>query len=1252
MAQQPREYLRWDLFGRDRDPIPWDPAEARSLKDFYERLADAAETAGREVRRLDRGALGEGKTVESLQELVEELPKYLDKAHNAYEAGYKALETWAEALETARTNSASVARIASTAYHGLEDKDEWAKGDDPLRDSHIKDLDAVLTAMDRVADDTKKALEEAKQGSPRKLWGWLDKIVTWIEENPLIYAVIMVVAGLAAIFIPGLGIALAVAALALATANLYREGKLGFNLETLTTLGMEALALVPGGALLRGASGLGRLARPVGGLMARGIRSSAAGVRLATGAQRVGSRVGSMRSGYQALRSSRTSVNIAHSVVRDTTSGMAASLITQIGADPQNWQQYLSPGSLANEALGAFATNALGSGVGAYRENNGLGPLFGGPGGTGTYGGGSDPDGTPVTTLDHTSPSGDDVNIQIRPDEVNVGDTSVRPSGDGFQVSGADGTSVSASRGGDGSLDLTGPGGTPGPSFGGDGITVPTGGGDVTVSHSGGTPTISTSDGLSVQGSSGGEPVQITQRGPVDLRFGDDGPTVSRPEPDGGGTTPSTRVEDPAGGTRTDIGDHGYRVSTEGGSTQGYDRGTDTATISSGDVRVDAGPDSVRVVDDTRGVDISQRADGSAVGRGAGSAAEVRGDGSAEIRTGNATLSPRAVQDADGHVRIDGDGGIRGSDAWPGQVRTEDGTGVVISQPGDPSHFQVWNADGTRHSYDANGNRIGPDGGPLSADTHPPLPTNAHGEPVIVTRDGTRVEITRGPDASPAVRMDTPQGWTVTTSREGGLDLMAPSDGTGDRLQITRRPDGGTELGTDTHRVGSGSDGMTGRGPGGVRAGSDRDGSHVSDGTTRTDVRRGDSPGLGRAETTRTDAPDRPVASQGNGESRVTTSDGTTVRTRSDEVTTEVPSDGRPRTVRSGDRTIDAGPDGVGLRGPSPDSAGTVPLRMGQTAGDAGRVPPGWRVTADGDGAMTGGTHPNHRIEVDGSGRVGFQNGDLSGTRSGSGRTSVTDAAGVTVQDARGGVRVDTGEGHPDLRITPDHVQVVNPDGQQQRIDPTVPGGRPEGDGDGTPASVRSQPLRAAGQEIAWHLTKNVLNLSFGFAVDASREKMRELLGELGIEAEWLTHFMTDIDDPKYWVQVGSQLAVAVPKGGIEGRMAHEGELPGAFGAGLVMESAHQAGRNNLRDGVMGELEEQEKEEQREAETRERRKEDIRARLEAIDMMFDKGMVDEFVRDHPNPTASERERVSAVIDAAVDERDRLRDELAGLERAG
>lgn len=1083
MAQQPREYLRWDLFDRDRDPIPWDPEDARSLKSFYERLADAAETAGREVRRLDRGSLGEGKTVEVLQELVEELPKYLDKAHDAYEAGYKALETWADALETARNNSASVARLASTAYHGLEDKDEWAKGDDPLRKAHIKDLDAVLTEMDRVADDTKKALEEAKQGSPRKLFGVLDKIVTWIEENPLIYAVVMIVAGLAAIFIPGLGIALAVAALALATARLYREDKLGFNLETLTSLGVEALSLVPGGALLRGASGLGRVAARAGGPLTRGVRGAAHAVRSTSAVQRVGSRVGSMRSGYQALRGSRTSVNIAHSVVRDTTSGMAASLVTQIGADPENWAFYLSPGSLAHEALGAFATNALGSGVGAYRENHGLGPLGGGPPGTTT---GTDLDVTPVTTLDSTPPAGDGLGISTRSDEGNVGDASVRTSGDGPQVSVPDGASGSASRGGDGPTAPTGTGTTPTPSFGGDGTTVPTGGGDVTASPAGGAPTVSTTDGPSLPGSSGsGEPVQITQRGPVDLRFGDDGPTVTRPEADGTGITPPTRVEDPSGGTRTDIGDHGYQVTTEGGSTQTYDRGGDSASVRSGDVRVDAGPDSVRVVDQARDVDLAHRADGSADGRGAGSAAVIRPDGSAEITTGNPSLSPRAVQDADGHVRIDGDGGIQGSDAWPGQVRTEDGTGVVLSESGDHTHVQVWGADGDRRSYDLDGTPHGP---------YPPLRRDPDtGEPYVLT-GGTRVSVTPGGGSAPALRMDTPQGWSVTTSPRGDVSLRAPADSRGDALQVSRGADGVTSLHTDTHGVTGGPDGVNAHAPGGIRGGGDRDGSHVTDGTVRTEVRRGESSGLGRAETTREDAPGRPIAAQGDGEGRVTTSDGTTVRTRGDEVTV-------------------AGPDEAG----APSSSTTRP--------------------------------------------------------------------------------------------------------------------------------------RAVGQEIAWQLTKNVLNLSFGLAVDASRETLRELVQEhLGLEAEWLTYFMTDIDDPKYWVQVGCQLATAVPKAGLEGRLAHDGDLPGAFGAGFVMESAHQAARNRLRDEVMVELHEQEREEQRAAESRESQKEDITARLEALDTMFERDMVDEFVREHPNPTASERERMTAVIEAAVDERDRLRERLAELEK--
>ena len=57
----------------------------------------------------------------------------------------------------------------------------------------------------------------------------------------------------------------------------------------------------------------------------------------------------------------------------------------------------------------------------------------------------------------------------------------------------------------------------------------------------------------------------------------------------------------------------------------------------------------------------------------------------------------------------------------------------------------------------------------------------------------------------------------------------------------------------------------------------------------------------------------------------------------------------------------------------------------------------------------------------------------------------MTDGQGSSIRDGRGGVRVDGGDGRPDLRITDGHVRVTAPDGSQQRVD--IPD---RGDGSGT----------------------------------------------------------------------------------------------------------------------------------------------------------------------------------------------------------
>ncbi|PDP85876.1 hypothetical protein CQJ94_19185 [Glycomyces fuscus] len=1516
MAKQPRSDLRWDLLDREEDPVPWSPYDARSLKSFYEGLSKAAEQAATDLRRLDKGQLGEGSTVDALKELIEELPKYLDKAHTAYEKGYKALDTWTGALETAREQSRTIAYEAGQAYTALEDPEAWKEevdGDDPVRDAYLTRLQRVLGDMDEAARTCKNALEEAKQGDPNKLWGWLDAIVTWVEENPLIYAAILVVGGIAAIFIPGLGIALALAALSISAATLHREGRLGFNMETVATLGLDLISLVPGGVILRGGRavtrGLSAGASRLPGSITSGVRGASSAVRGATSGVR--GAVGGNRA-VQTVTSRVSRVSRDHPVIsttittgaRDTAVGMGSSIAVQMAAGT-SWED-INPGY---ELASAAATNVPGAAVGAARSNGSLPSFLGGsdgsgggpaptagadpspavgdgtspdpavtpgtdgapatpgtggaptapdtdsapaapvsgapatpdsgapatpdapattdaattpgtpdtgstpaasdtgvtpgapgpssPSGSGTDGspqggpapsgtaggsgipdapafsgeaappssaadtstggvsppgrpsadagdvqadaarvggepgpsgaadtadGGPGPDGqrfeggyggsagganvpgegvrlpsqrpgqigepavdgraphrsdtdtaagpggepsaapgrtgaddasappradgapahpdggVPADTHDGTGagdgrtvasgdfgeyrtsrgPDGEanvsyrypadggDYTVNVSRDGVDVGDTSVRRTEDGFQVTRPDGSSVTASRGGDdgpAGITLTGPDGAPGASYRDGEVRVPTGDGDATVSRDADGSTIRAGGDLTVRQPRDGGDVRITRDGdgPVDLRFDGRGPEVSRPAHDGSSTVPRTRVTDPATGRSVEIGTDGYRLDSGDGTSQSYDRGTDSATVESGDTRIRADQHQVRVSDDARGVDLWQSRGGAGTATGANSGAVVRSDGSAEIRTNNPSLTPRAVQDANGGVTV---GDTRTA---PGRVRTEDGAVVGITDRDGRTVVEVRGTDGATRSYDTDGRPHG---------SYPPLRTDpATGQPRVLT-GGTRVTLV--PGADPALRVDTPQGWTVTTSRDGEVCVSTPPDARGDRLQTTRNPDGSTGMRSGDHWVGSGPEapGGPGRvvagGPDGVHARSSDDGAYVADGATRTDARPGASTGLGTGETTRTAPPYGPVAGHTGTEGRVTTDDGVTVRTRTDEIRVDVPRDA-DRTVRDGDRVIGVGPRGTHVRGPSPDDPGNPPLRTGETAGDAGRVPPRWSVSADPDGGMTGHTHPEHGVSVRpepgrvpnpfrGSDEVDFRSGEVGGTQTRSGRTTVDDGNGSTIQEGRGGVRVDGGRDRPDLRITDDHVRVTTPEGAQHRVD--IPGARTDGgtgtprtdtggvpahtddgagvpgdrrdgdpsasDGEGTPAPRRDGDSPDQGRPPV----RPSLN-SFGAMLDEMRLTLTKnffnVLGGLGVEIAWQEFADGDFTGTDI-VQAVVQMGTAVPKGLAEGQISGTTALPTdgvrSHLSAFPLEMGHQAVRNDLRDLV------------------------------------------------------------------------------------
>ena len=290
MSDSPRSG-RWDILvphcndpeggstsNGEQDPVPWGSVSQSLLKNRYSNLAEACGEAAVDLRSVKAGEIGEGEVADALQELVGKLPGLLEDAKETFQGAADAFEAWGEALDTARQESYSVLTDAQTAYEALEDKDDW----DDDREIYVTRLNTVLSTMSGDVDTAVNALDELMRNGWDKAWDLWNKVVEWTEENPLVYAALMVVAGIAAIFIPGfgIGIALGIIGLLVSATSLHRQDKLGFNLHSAAVLGFDAIGVVPGGAFVRGGAAMGgRFLSSQRGPISSGLRSTADSIR-------------------------------------------------------------------------------------------------------------------------------------------------------------------------------------------------------------------------------------------------------------------------------------------------------------------------------------------------------------------------------------------------------------------------------------------------------------------------------------------------------------------------------------------------------------------------------------------------------------------------------------------------------------------------------------------------------------------------------------------------------------------------------------------------------------------------------------------------------------------------------------------------------------------------------------------------------------------------------------------------------------
>lgn len=381
----------WDwytLVGEASDPVPWTFIPANSLRFHYQQLAEACEDASEDVKAVKSGDIGKGETVEALQDLVGKLPKLLDDAAESFGQAADAFDKWSKLVERLRPATEQLVSRAKEAYDALEDKKDWE--DENLRDPYFTEMAGYRSELDTAQAEVISELNELLRGGLEKAWDLWNSVVEWTEENPIIYAIIMVAVGIVAIFVPVIGIALALAALAVTLTTLHRKDKLGWNWEAVTMIALDLASLIPGAAIVKGAAALGMgasfLARHSGRAgtaisgAANSVRNSTAGTTISNVVSSASSTRAAINQGtWHGSSGASLAADVGLSSAREAALSTAADVTIQVASG-----QDINAQSLAQSALMGAATGAPGGAVGAAHDHNAFSAFFGNGSLTGT----------------------------------------------------------------------------------------------------------------------------------------------------------------------------------------------------------------------------------------------------------------------------------------------------------------------------------------------------------------------------------------------------------------------------------------------------------------------------------------------------------------------------------------------------------------------------------------------------------------------------------------------------------------------------------------------------------------------------------------------------------------------------------------------------------------------------------------------------------------------------------------------------
>ncbi|MGI5119856.1 beta strand repeat-containing protein [Marinactinospora thermotolerans] len=1057
--------LRWEVIDRASDPTPWDLERVTALKNYYDSLYQAAYDAYELSKSGGDLESGKGEAMDALKELMRELPGMLEKTYTSYEQArdaygdyYTALETVQDAVKTAITN-------------GAPHYDAWKA--DPEDEDAKSQLDVYRTNAENAISTFQEAvreiagnLEDAADAGIEERNPW-EKVVDWFEDNPWVKVALAITAGVLMILLPGAWVILAVALggflLALDVTSLIESGKFGWNWETVLTLGLGLLSMVPGFALARGMSLAGRGITSVtstaltrSGTIGAGIRSAAASVRTAAGGTAVARSLGSSRAWYSSVRAgtwrsplTSTVTHLGIQGAQDFGVGLAANmavnaltgqnkdfgqlaletlLTTTPGAGAAVYREHVNFSLSGGFSLtggdtipSAFGVNDLSPHMSTDSPNagnyDGLTSEFANGSGTITSGDGTQ---TSVTTPDSGGSGGPQVSTTT-PDDLstvstydstgNLTDTRVTIGNDGPTVvhspdSAAPSTSVTTTLPDQGTT--TPPTATTTAIDGG--VTSSGDFGsfsfDRSTTPAGETPTAHYSHG----DSGGGTNLQVDFPGNGTVQVRPDGDTGTPPldvrtTPDSlTVTTPDSTVTT----TTTPDGGHTTTVtSSDGTAGPSYDSGAQQVSVTT-----DTGPaTATRTETGTRlegpdGTTVDVPAD-----RGAPTQIHPGGSGGPESISHDPVHGTVDVRSGDSVVTANGSGDLLVGNSADTVRITQSGDGAGHASSGGAS--ASWNGDGSA-TYGSSGSRS-PSGDITFGDTTA-RPDGTVSHPGFAVRD----------DGTLTVRETDGTEWTFDSS--GQVVAVSPSVAP-DATPPWPVPDPAT--GAPMHTA---SDGTR------VVLGPDGTGVTTSDGWTVTVPRGGTAPGDVQVRGPR----------DGNG----------------DALTITHTADGGVR-AESGGYATESGPGGVTGRTPDGQTAhssgaGDTTISSGAWhtdvgSGDVTVTHPGGRIALDGDGAVGNGTPSagsSWRVEATRDGTVGAttgsgagvtaprdgdvvfdRNGTTQATQSPDGEVTVSDR-GLNVTGRPGdGAVVDGGPDRPQVQVRPDGSSVLSPDGQAHHVE-------------------------------------------------------------------------------------------------------------------------------------------------------------------------------------------------------------------------